>query len=101
MRKYIVNIGDVFATILDNDRVKCFQFIAIDENQMRSEVIRVFSTAYKDVDEIDISKVVNDSVDFYAHCVVKAGLKYGYWKKIGTSPDLGKLDVMFRSSRDF
>jgi hypothetical protein len=39
MTRYLINVGDVFATTLDDGLVKYFQFIAIDDNQMRSDVI--------------------------------------------------------------
>jgi hypothetical protein len=63
--------------------------------------LRVFSTAYNDVNDINIFDVIRGPVDFYAHCVIKVGLKNGFWKKVGKTFDVGKLDILFRSSRDF
>jgi hypothetical protein len=40
--------------------------------------------------------VVKDDIDFYAHCVIKWGIKLGFWKKMGSSNAIGKTDITFR-----
>ena len=40
-------------------------------------------------------------VEFYAHCVVPAGVKMGLWTKYGKSKKLGTMDIFFRGTNDY
>jgi len=82
MARKNTNIGDVFIVELDNDKKKYFQLIAFDSTQLNSDVIRVFKEEYPSEGEIDLIKIVNSQIDFYAHCVTKFGLKMGLWEKL-------------------
>lgn len=93
--------GDIFSAKIDENNKKYFQFITSDLTQLNSDVIRVFKTMYSLDANPTLSKISNDSVDFYAHCVTNLGIKLGYWEKVGNISDVGTLDILFRSSEDF
>lgn len=94
-------IGDIFSVDIGNGNFKCFQLIAFDLAQLNSDVIRAFKTSYADTSMPNIEVIVNDEVEFYAHCVTKFGLKLKLWNKIGNSNNVGLLsNILFRSSSD-
>ena len=97
----ITKIGDVFAAKLDENTRKYFQFVAIDRTQLGSSVIRVFKKSYKSDTEANLAEIVKDEVEFYAHCILRVGIKHGYWEKVGKVTDVGKNEVLFRSTNDY
>ena len=99
MAKANTEVGDVFVK-LDANTKKYFQLIAIDLTQLNSDVIRVFKTSYELKCNPDLSQIVNDEVEFYAHCITKFGIKLDFWEKIGNSAYIGDTDILFRSSGD-
>ena len=95
-------IGDVFAVKLDNYKVKCFQLIAFDLTQLNSDVIRSFGKIYPADEVPDVSEIVTQEVDFYAHCVTKFGIKLNLWEKIGNTTEIGRTDsILFRDTNDY
>jgi hypothetical protein len=100
MNKRRLELGDIFQAELRNGLAAYFQWIAIDESQLRSDVIRVFSLRERSR-EVDLAKLLDSEEDFYAHCVLKVGLRSNAWKKVGNGALPKKPDVVFRSSRDF
>lgn len=101
MKRIKLVIGDIFEVPLEANLKGYFQFIAIDENQLRSDVIRVFSRRFLQPDTPDLEELVNGTVDFYSHCVIRVGLKHRLWEKAGRSDDIGPVNVIFRSTKDF
>jgi len=104
MAKRINNtkIGDVFSVQIDDRNKRYFQYIISDLSQLNSDVIRAFKKKYPLEKSPDLSEIVTDEIDFYAHCVTKAGIKRGLWEKIGNIPDVGVTDqILFRDSRDY
>jgi len=101
MKRIKLTIGDIFEVPLEDNSRGYFQYIAIDDNQLRSDVIRVFSRRCSKSDEPKFADLVGGEVDFYAHCVIKAGVKYGFWQKVGHVDDVGPVDAVFRSTKDF
>lgn len=100
MARVITKIGDIFSAKLDDNSKKYLQYIANDLTQLNSDVIRVFKKVYPVDANPDLSEVVKDEVDFYAHCVVNWGIKMGLWKKVGKFADIGRLEIIFRSTDD-
>ena len=103
MNKKIKNtkIGDVFSANINNNHKRYLQYIASDMTQLNSDVIRVFAKIYPIDANPSIEEIVNDKVDFYAHCVTKSGIKRGLWQKIGNIADVGRTDhIVFRDSGD-
>jgi hypothetical protein len=95
-------IGDIFLVKVDNNTKKYFQLIAFDVTQLNSDVIRAFKTSYPLDITPELYVIVNDEVEFYAHCVTKAGLKMGLWEKVGNIANIGKTDnIVFRDSSDY
>lgn len=92
-------VGDVFSVQIDDHHKKYMQYIASDMEQLNSDVIRAFSKVYETHENPELSQIINDRVDFYAHCVTKSGIRYGFWKFVGNIQDVGSLDnVLFRTS---
>jgi hypothetical protein len=95
-------IGDIFAVPVNEREKRYIQYIISDLSQLNSDVIRAFKSVYP----IDTSpapeEIVSDEVDFYAHCVTKAGIKSGLWEKTGNTSDVGRTDhILFRDNNDY
>lgn len=101
MKRANTKVGDVFLVKLNN-KTKYFQYITNDRTQLNSDVIRAFKKEYPNDAEPDLLDVVRDEVDFYAHCVVKLGLKMGLWERKGNIQDLADISaITFRSAADY
>lgn len=101
MARVNTKIGDVFSVKLDDSSKKYFQLIAFDLTQLNSDVVRAFKTVYPIKETPDLSKVVKDEIDFYAHCVTKLGLKMNLWEAYGNIKDIGELNhILFRGTSD-
>lgn len=95
-------LGDVFSVKTEDNRIKYFQYIISDLTQLNSDVIRAFRKEYSSSANLDLKEIVNGEVEFYAHCVLKIGLKLGYWEKVGNISDVGRMDhILFRDSSDY
>lgn len=102
MARANTKVGDVFSVKLDGYTKKFFQYIVNDLTQLNSDVIRAFKKVYSLDAKPDLSEIVIDEVDFYAHCVTKIGVKMGLWEKIGNVQYEGQLNgVLFRDSNDY
>lgn len=100
--RVITKIGDVFSVAIDNNKKKYFQYIANDLTQLNSDVIRAFKKIYPIDVNPDLSEIVNDEVDFYAHCVVSLGVKMKLWNKIGNTTEIGNItQILFRGTSDY
>lgn len=94
-------VGDVFEVKLNGSK-KFFQYIANDLTQLNSDVIRAFKKKYSLDNNPELSEIIKDEVDFYAHCVVKLGLKINVWERVGNVENIGSLDlVLFRDTNDY
>lgn len=92
--------GDIFEAEYREGEVKYLQYIANDMSQLNSDVIRVFKRIYKKGRTPGLDEIVEGEVEFYAHSVVKWGVKLGFWEKVGNHPEVGNLDILFRCSND-
>lgn len=100
--RVITKIGDVFSVAIDNNKKKYFQYIANDLTQLNSDVIRAFKKIYPIDANSDVAEIVNDEVDFYAHCVVSLGVKMKLWNKIGNTTEIGNItQILFRDTNDY
>jgi len=101
MRAYI-KIGDVFSVKIDDNSKKYFQYVVSDLTQLNSDVIRAFKKVYPINSNPDLSEVVNNEVDFYAHCVTKLGLKMNLWEKVGNTTEIGNTtQILFKDTNDY
>lgn len=100
--RVVTKIGDVFSITIDEKYKKYMQYIANDLTQLNSDVIRAFKAEYSIEEEPNLETVINDNVDFYAHCVLKLGVKMGLWKKVGSNKNIGNISsIIFRDSTDY
>ena len=100
-KRIVTKIGDVFCVEIDNQCKRYFQYIVNDMEQLNSSVIRVFKLHYPIDYKPIIDDIVKDEVEFYAHTILKFGVLYDAWYKVGTSKEFGDFSkVLFRSSAD-
>jgi hypothetical protein len=100
--RVITKKGDIFSIKIDENHKKFIQYIANDTTQLNSDVIRVFKKKYLSNDNPNLDEIVNDDIDFYAHCVVNLGVKLGLWEKIGKNENIGDLKtILFRGTKDY
>lgn len=100
-KRIVTRIGNVFCVEIRNEYKCYFQYIANDWTILNSVVIRVFKRHYPMAYEPNMDEIVHDSVTFYAHTILRAGLNFGAWYKVGTSKELGDTEnIMFRAFDD-
>ncbi len=75
--------GDLFEVQLDNNKKGYFQFVALDQTQLNSEVIRVFKSRYDISDKVEFDMITSDEIQFYIHTTIKFGIKQNLWTKVG------------------
>jgi hypothetical protein len=101
MARANTKIGDVFSIPINDQSKKYFQLIAFDSTQLNSDVIRAFKKIYPIYDATDVSEITKGEVEFYAHCIIKLGLKLQLWGKNGNTLDVGELGkILFRGTND-
>src|ERR1700712_582245 len=101
MTRISTKIGDIFSVKI-GDKKKYFQYIANDLTQLNSDVVRGFKMQYSVDSKPNLSDVIKSDVDFYAHCVIKLGVKMGLWEKVGNDEEVGDTkDILFRSASDY
>jgi hypothetical protein len=101
VKRVRTKIGDVFCVRLDERTKGYFQYVAIDRSQLDSPVIKAFKRRYPIDTDPDLSEVLADDVDFYAHVELPWGVKMGLWVKVGHVNDVGDIDVLFRGTSDY
>ena len=95
-------IGDIFSVKIDENTKKYFQLIAFDLTQLNSDVIRAFKKQYTIDENPALEKIIQEEVDFYAHCVADLGKKMKLWERIGNITDVGSLNhILFRGTSDY
>ena len=101
-KRVVTKIGDLFSVKIDENNKKYFQLIAFDLSQLNSDVIRAFEKIYPIDTKLDLLEIVNGNVEFYAHCMTKAGIKMNLWEKIGSSKEIGDTtQILFRDTNDY
>ena len=101
-KRIVTKMGDIFCVEIDNGYKRFFQYIINDIEALNSSVIRVFKTHYPMDYRPIIEEIVMDEVEFYAHTVLRAGIVYGAWYKVGNSKEIGEgyKDVLFGTASD-
>ena len=92
-KRVVTKIGDIFCVEFPDNTKGYFQYIAKDMTQLNSSVIRAFYTHYPIDQDVKIDDVVKDKVDFYAHTILRAGIDFDNWYKIGKSSDIGEENI--------
>ncbi len=88
-KRIVTRIGNVFCAEIDNECKRFFQYVANDLEELNSSVIRVFKTKYPMDYKPNIEEIVKDEVEFYAHTILKFGIVFNAWYKVGTSKNIG------------
>lgn len=101
-KRITTKIGDVFSAKINDNFKKYFQLIAFDLTQLNSDVIRAFKKEYPIDANPDLSEIINDEVDFCAHCVTKFGISMNLWEYVGRSNEIGEIrQILFRDTNDY
>lgn len=100
-KRIITKIGDIFCVEVDNDYKCYFQYVANDMTVLNSSVIRVFEKHYP-MDYVPVfDDIVKDNVYFYAHTILRFGILYNAWYKVGKHSNLGNpSEITFRMYND-
>ena len=88
-KRIVTKVGDVFCVEIGNEYKCFFQYIEKDILQLGSSVIRAFKTRYPMDYKPVIEDIVKDEILFYAHTILRVGIEYGAWYKVGKSKELG------------
>ena len=95
-------VGDVFCAKIDESNKRYLQYIVCDLTALHSDVIRAFKKSYPIETNPDLSEIINDEVDFYAHCYTKDGIKRELLEKVGNIQDIGQTEhIIFKVKGDF
>jgi hypothetical protein len=95
-------IGDIFCAKINESQKKYFQYIISDLAQLNSDVIRAFKAVYPLDTNPNLSEIISGEIEFYAHCVTKAGIKIGLWEKIGNIQTVGDIEhILFKCKGDY
>lgn len=101
MARIITKIGDVYSANIGFNKKKYFQYIANDLTQLNSNVIRGFKKEYSIDDKPNLMEIIRDEVSFYAHCMIRLGIKMNFWEKIGNIKDIGDFqNILFKLTND-
>lgn len=101
MARTNTRIGDIFSVKLSGNAKKFFQYISNDMSQLNSDVIRAFKKQYPANASPELTEIIKDEIDFYAHCDTKQGVKMKLWEKVGNLPYSEKVDILFKSTSDY
>ena len=101
-KRIVTRIGNVFCAEIDNECKRFFQYVANDLEYLNSSVIRAFKTKYPMDYEPEIEEIVKDEVEFYAHTILKFGIVFNAWYKVGTSKNIGDeyKEVLFGTTHN-
>jgi len=98
-KRIVTKIGNVFLVKFENSQ-RYFQYVANDMTMLNSSVIRIFKKHYPLNSFPNLTEVVKDEIDFYAHTVLRWGIELGFWEKVGKEGVVGEINVLFRRSLD-
>lgn len=88
-KRVIVREGDIFCVEIDGRYKYYFQYVIRNDFYLGGQVIRVFRTRYAIDADPKMDDIVKDDVVFYAHTLIRIGLMYNAWYKVGKSSDRG------------
>ena len=92
-KRIVTKIGNVFCAEIDNEFKCYFQYISNDLYNLNSSVIRVFKKRYPMDSNPTIDQIINDEVAFYAHTILRFGIQFNAWYKIGKSTEIGEKEL--------
>jgi hypothetical protein len=92
--------GEIYSVVV-NKSARYFQYLHDDSTQLNSNIVRFFKGQYELESNISCEKIQSSGVDFYAHVLIKAGIKHNLWKKYSQIDTQSLDDVWFRDSPDY
>lgn len=101
MSRTMIKKGDIFSVKINDNKKRYFQYIDNDFLQLNSDVIRVFEKEYFLDETPSLLDIKNDNVSFFAHCIVKLGVKMALWEKVGNIATEDISNVLFRDTNDY
>lgn len=99
--RHVTKIGNIYEVVIGESHKRFFQFIGRDTANLNSDVIRIFNHLYLFSENPSVDCIINDKIDCYMHTSVHAGVKFGKWKHVGKSSNIGDLNIYFRTSDDY
>lgn len=102
-KRVVTKIGDLFCVEFSDNTKGFFQYVTRDAEYLNGQVIRVFKKHYPIDADVAIDDILADEVDFYAHTILKAGIHFNTWHKIGNSKNVdedGFKKVIFGQTCD-
>ena len=88
-------VGEVYKVpYVDQNRY--FQFVAIDQTQLNSDVIAVFKLESASDEVAGIDAITQSEIEFFTHTTVNAGINQSLWEKIGSSDVVDSSDALFK-----
>ena len=101
VRRMSKNIGSIYCIDLDNEYVRYFWYVGIDNTQLNSAIIVVFRSNYSKSEPVDLDEIISDEIDFYCHTFVLVGKRLGFWKKVGFRKVTRSFYMLFRDTNDY
>ena len=92
--------GDIFEVELDGGR-GYFQYVGRDATQLQSDVVQALAARHTtpvQPEELDLSR---GATAFFSHVMLNAGVKRGFWQRVGHAAFTEPSDVLFRDSSDY
>lgn len=90
-------IGEVYR-VKYKDYIRYFQFVAIDQTTLNSDVIAVFNHKSENSEDISLDKIVVSGVEFFTHTTINAGVKQKLWKKVGKTEVVDYSEALFKTA---
>lgn len=92
--------GKLFSVNTQNG-LKFFQYLGDDATQLGSNLIAVFNGTFRGMEDASPAAIKASGVAFYAHVLLKLGLKLDVWKPHSDADVISFTDVWFRDSPDY
>lgn len=92
--------GKLFSVNTPNG-LRFFQYLGDDSSQLNSNLIAVFNGTFQAMEDASPAAIKASGVAFYAHVLLKLGLKLDVWKPHLEAEVISYGDVWFRGSPDY
>lgn len=91
----VSRVGEVYKVpYVDQNRY--FQFVAIDQTQLNSDVVAVFKLTSAPDEIVELDAITSSDIEFFTHTTVNAGVKQSLWEKIGSSDAVDSSGALFK-----
>jgi len=87
-------LGDIFEA-KRGEQYRYFQFVALDQTQLNSDVIAVFEGSWSTPQLPEF--IIGNPVAFFVHTMVRFGVP-SYWQKVGKAPLADHSKALFKDA---